>query len=117
MNTMKDSRKVLRRRHSAELKAQVLSECAQPGVSVASVALSHGINANIVHKWRRLAHAHAGAAPLPVASFVPVALPAAACAVAADIRMELRRGATSMTIIWPASAAADCAAWMRELLR
>jgi hypothetical protein len=31
--------------------------------------------------------------------------------------MELRRSATTMTIIWPAAAAADCAAWMRELLR
>jgi transposase len=82
---------------------------------VASVALSHGINANVVHKWRRLAHA--GAAPVPVASFVPVTLPAPACAAQADIRMELRRGATTMLITWPAAAAADCAAWMRELLR
>ncbi len=110
---MKDSKRIARRRYSAELKAQVLSECAQRGVSVASVAMSHGINANVVHKWRRLA----GAAALPVASFVPVALPAPTCAASADIRMELRRGATSMTITWPATAAADCAAWMRELLR
>lgn len=112
---MKDSKKITRRRHSAALKSQVLSECAQPGASVARVALSHGINANVVHKWRRLAHA--GAAPLPVASFVPVALPAPTCAAPADIRMELRRGATTMTITWPAAAAGDCAAWMRELLR
>ncbi|MDO8777559.1 MAG: transposase [Burkholderiaceae bacterium] len=110
---MKDSKNITRRRYSAELKAQVLRECGQPGASVASVALSHGINANVVHKWRRLA----GAAPLPVARFVPVALPTPGCEVPADIRMELRRGATSMTITWPAAAAADCAAWMRELLR
>jgi hypothetical protein len=38
---MKDSKKVVRRRHSAELKAQVVIECAGPGASVASVALSH----------------------------------------------------------------------------
>jgi transposase len=112
---MKDSKKIMRRRHSAELKAQVLRECAQPGASVASVALSHGINANVVHKWRRVAHP--GAAPLPVASFVPVALPAAVAAASHDIRMELRRGATVMTITWPAAAAVDCAGWMRELLR
>jgi transposase len=110
---MKDSKKIVRRRHSAELKAQVLGECAQPGASVARVAMSHGINANIVHKWRRLA----GAAPVPAASFVPVSLPAPACATAADIRIELRRGATSMIITWPTAAASDCAAWMRELLR
>ena len=113
MDTMKDSKKIVRRRHSADLKAQVLSECEQRGASVASVAMSHGINANIVHKWRRLA----GAAPVAVTSFVPVALPAPSCAVPADIRVELRRGATAMTITWPAAAAGECAAWMRELLR
>jgi transposase len=31
--------------------------------------------------------------------------------------MELRRGAVTMKVIWPISAAADFAAWMRELLR
>jgi transposase len=54
---MKGSKKIVRRRHSAELKAQVLSECVRPGASVAGVALSHGIKANVVHKWRRLAGA------------------------------------------------------------
>ena len=110
---MKDSKKITRRRHSAQLKAQVLRECAQPGASVASVAMSHGINANVVHKWRSLA----GAQALPVASFIPVSLPPPTCSAAADIRIELRRGPTNMTITWPTAAAGDCAAWMRELLR
>jgi transposase len=30
---------------------------------------------------------------------------------------ELRRGAMTMKITWPASASADFAAWTRELLR
>lgn len=111
---MKDAKKITRRRHGAELKAQVLSECEQPGASVASVAMSHGINANVVHKWRRLASA--AAVPVPAASFIPVALPAPA-APTQDIRMELRRGGTTMTITWPSAAAVECAAWMRELLR
>jgi transposase len=114
---MKDSKKITRRRHGAELKAQVLSECAQPGASVASVAMSHGINANVVHKWRRLANA--ASAPVPASSFIPVAWPSMPSTTAApqDIRVELRRGATTMTITWPGSAAVECAAWMRELLR
>jgi len=33
------------------LKAQVVQECLQPGVSLARVALRHGINANLVRKW------------------------------------------------------------------
>mgnify|MGYP000016314168 FL=1 len=112
---MKDSRKDTRRRYSAELKAQILGECAQPTASVAGVALSHGINANLVHKWRRLAHV--GTEPLAVGTFIPVALPAPVARATQDIRIELRRGATAMTITWPSAAAGECAAWMREMLR
>ena len=34
-----------------------------------------------------------------------------------DIRIELRRGPTSITVTWPSGAAAECAMWLRELLR
>jgi transposase len=33
------------------------------------------------------------------------------------VEIELRRGAVSMTIAWPLSAACEMATWMRELLR
>lgn len=52
---MTESNNQTHRRYSAEYKKQVLAECAQPGALVARVALSHGINANVVHMWRRLA--------------------------------------------------------------
>jgi transposase len=110
---MTDHRKLPRRRHSKEVKEQVLAECAQPGASVAGVALAHGINANVVHKWRRQASGALKAEPR--ASFVPLALPASATAL--DIRIELQHGATRMAVTWPAAAAAECAAWMRELLK
>jgi transposase len=112
---MKNSRKIIRRRHDPELKAKILRECTQPGASVASVAMSHGINANVVHKWRRLAHG--GGAPSAVADFIAVALPAPVPTAAQDIRIELRRGATTMMVTWPVASAGDCAMWMRELLR
>ena len=112
---MIEAKNKTRRRHSAELKQQILAECAQPGASVASVALSHGINANVVHKWRRLAHAPSTDVQVP--TFVPVTLPAPSCAPAPDIRIELRRGATSISLTWPVCAAEHCAAWMRELLK
>lgn len=47
------SRPVSRRRHPAELKDKVLAACEEPGASVAAVAQAHGLNANLVHKWRR----------------------------------------------------------------
>ena len=112
---MKDSKKLIRRRHAPELKALILSECAQPGASVASVAMAHGINANVVHKWRRLAHT--GPAALADAAFIPIALAAPTAAATRDIRVELRRGATTMTVTWPVASAGECALWMRELLR
>ena len=50
---MNEGKKKTRRRYGAELKQQILAQCAEPGASVASIALSHGINANVVHKLRR----------------------------------------------------------------
>lgn len=110
---MKDWRKEPRRRHSEELKAQVLAECAQPGASVAAVALSHSLNANVVHKWRRQAVAKPG---LPVTTFVPATVPAVPQP-PAIIRIELRRGATTVTVAWPVTCGAECATWLRELLK
>lgn len=113
-----------RRRHGAELKAQVLAECDEPGASVAAVAQSHGLNANLVHKWRRGQRQRAPAQATATddkltGAFVPLQLsPAApAAAVMADIRIELRRGATTVNIAWPGAAAGECAAWLREWMR
>ncbi|WP_338440393.1 hypothetical protein [uncultured Aquabacterium sp.] len=33
------------------------------------------------------------------------------------IRLELRRGASTVSLQWPATAAAECGAWLREWLR
>ncbi len=132
-----------RRRHSAELKAKVLAACAEPGASVAAVAHAHDLNANLVHKWRRRRDARPApstpgatrsqvvAVSLPA---VPVGLPAAASKVTdaaaafvpvrlempraapADIRLELRRGAATVIVTWPAQEAAACGSWLREWL-
>ena len=41
-----------RRTHSPAFKAHVLQACSQPGVSIAAVALSNGLNANLVRRVR-----------------------------------------------------------------
>ena len=46
------SKSAPRRRHSAELKTNVLAACDEPGASISGVALAHGLNANLVRKWR-----------------------------------------------------------------
>ena len=119
-----------RRRHSEQFKAQVLAACAEPGASVSAVALSFGLNDNLVHQWRRGRGFKANEAPAPgpvserqpefVALSLPPPTPArspSAVAPAQTIRVELKRGALGVNVIWPISAAAECAGWLRELLR
>jgi len=110
-----------RRTYSEALKAQVLAECVAPGASVAKVALGHGINANVVHRWRQLLREGKQSVPAISSGFVPVSLETTSSAsppvAGADIQVELRRGAIAMPINWPTSAAAEFAAWTRELLR
>lgn len=119
-----------RRRYSAEFKAQLLRECNEPGASVAGTALAHGINANLVHKWRRNASRAAatrvtGTAP---EGFIPLALQRPLQAAAQpnlgvrsgpseSIEISVQRGAVRARILWPAGAAGDCAAWLAELIR
>ncbi|HEU6455524.1 MAG TPA: transposase [Roseateles sp.] len=85
------SDKKTRRRYSAAQKAQVLAECDEPGASVANVAMAHGINANIVHRWRQLSRDEAPAGPANASGFLALSLPApeVPTAVAADVRVEV----------------------------
>jgi transposase len=126
MGTIEEKSVKRRRRYSAEFKRRVLAECAEPGASVAGVALSHGINANLVQTWRREAREASTPRPPPPAppatppsepAFIPVALPPSPVPAAGDIRIELRRGGTTVAVTWPLGAAAECATWLREILR
>ena len=119
------------RTYSPAFKAQLVAACQQPTASIAALALAHGMNANVLHRWLK-EHARsgchqiavtdswgAGAASAPKPQFLPVQLPAQITEPAPPpvIRVELRKGALSMEITWPTMAAADCAAWMREVLQ
>ena len=118
MDTMNGDKSGPRRRYGEEFKAQILAECEAPGASVASVAMKHGINANVVHSWRRRVR---GLALLPQADtsqFLPIRIAQPASAeTAAAIQVELRRGAITLALVWPVAAAAQLAAWSKELLR
>ena len=116
MDTKKYAKVGSRRRHGLELKRQVLAECATPGASVAKVAMTHGLNANLVHKWRRQAQLGGQVA---AAAFVPVAVaaPSVMSEPAPFVDLELQRGAISVRVRWPMAGASSCAAWLREILR
>ena len=115
---MATDNKRIRRNHSPALKAQILAQCAAPGASVAKVAMAHGINANIVHGWRKLAR-ETNALVLPAPSFVPVTVAAESYPPAPErqIDLELRRGPLTLKLNWPMTDTAGLAAWLRELLR
>lgn len=118
MDTIEPKKRTRVRAYPAEFKARLVAESEQPGASVAKVALAHGLNANMLHTWRREARGRGGS-PGRSTEFVPLSLPMAAPvpSTGAAIRIELRHGATSIAVAWPVEAADACAAWVRELLR
>jgi transposase len=116
--------------HATRKKVTAASCCAQaegadglhaPGASVARVAQSHGLNANMVHAWRqqeRMASTpQSKSTPAPAPQFIELPLPANAASALPDIRIEARRGATMVSLSWPGQAASQCGAWLQEWLR
>jgi transposase len=116
-----------RRRHSEQFKTESVAACLQPGMSLAAVAFSRGLNANLLRRWVTQAE-QAGtmststavmkALPAPIGAppFVPVPLVPARGG-GEPIRVEVRQGATVVTVQWPTTAARQCAVWLRQLLR
>lgn len=92
-------------------KAQVVQECLQPGATVSSVAISHGINANVIRKWLPL---YRDQPPATLPAFVPVrAMPKRTAG--ASVIIELPLGEQSITVKWPASDPEGCARFVRGL--
>src|SRR5947208_2954662 len=113
MDTMEHATRKKVREHPAALRQQVLNECAQPGASVAKVAGVHGLNANLVHAWRKQERGRPAVQdngkPPAAAEFIALPLVSPASTTLPDIRIELRRGATTVSITWPGQAAGECA--------
>jgi transposase len=76
------------RTYTPEFKAELVAACQQPGVSIAALASSHAMNANVLHRWIK-EHEHSGRYQLlgsdptgatlstsPIAAFIPLKLPA-----------------------------------------
>lgn len=106
---------------------------------MAALALHHGINANVLRRWIREASirsesdAAAGALSVPAVTArsepafiaVPVSTPASMSAEAApldaeserQIQLELQRADLTVSVRWPMSDSAHCAAWLRQVMR
>jgi transposase len=115
-----------RRRHSAAFKAESVAACRHPGVSIAATALARGLNANLLRRWVVEAE-RTGAIAVPARStaatdalestqsFMPIAL--ASGTAEGAIRIEVRRGSSTVSVQWPVTAARECALLLRELVR
>lgn len=101
-------------------------------MSVASVALANGLNANVLKRWVTAA-GQAGSVPVKrqgvVAGgaaaaadgppgFVAVQMPTPPAASAPpDIYIERTRGPTTIAMRWPAALVGTCASCLRETLK
>ena len=92
-------------------KAQVVQECLQPAATVSSVAIRHGINANVI---RKLLPLYRDQPPATLPAFVPVRATPKRTAEASVI-IELPLGEQSVTVKWPASDPEGCARFVRGL--
>ena len=114
-----------RRHHSVFFKAEAVGACQHPGVSIASVALARGLNANLLRRW--VQEAERGDAPIAIRSakpsppldnpdgFVPVSLSSSPAE--SMILVELHSGAKRLSVKWPASQAQACALMLQALMK
>jgi transposase len=120
-----------RQLYSRDFKSQVIAEARQPHVSIASVALSHGLNANLLRNWIKNAdptyigkhrpdlqsindRVSLGSSP----AFLPVNFPSAQPtpkSVGQCIEVEVQKGNTTVKVKWPLQASHSCLIWLREI--
>ncbi|MBG6075083.1 IS66 family insertion sequence element accessory protein TnpB [Polaromonas sp. CG_9.11] len=109
MDTL-ETKRVALREHSAQLRAEVLQACRHADAFVAAIALRNWLNANAVYRWLREdargvdagGGSHTDVNTRLRAEFIAVRLPPAAVAAAStDIRIEVRRGASTVTVALP----------------
>ena len=114
------------RKHSDEFKARVIAQALQPHASLASVALTNGINANMLRNWVHATSLANG--PIiasrddrnsPALSFVQLPMQVEKSTPAASVpspvvEVQIQRGETRVVVSLPLIT--DSAAWVREVL-
>ena len=118
-----------RRRYTEEFKKQAIAACLQPGISMASVALANGLNANLLRRWvTERQEATAGSVTLPdqppleitepsIPGLVPITVAMPEIPPSGEIKIEIHRNQMLISITWPVSQSTSCADWLRDLLR
>ena len=102
----------------------MIQSCQSPGVSIASVALANGMNANLLRRWvneRERSQAlqsvmTRGPVQKVAEQFVPVAVARPGDELE-PIRIEIRRGNVSIAMSLPAVLVKESGGLLRELLK
>jgi len=83
-------------RYDPEAKRELVEACLRPGVSVARMALEHGINANLLRKWINQYREHSSSVPpstpATLSAFAPVLSMAVPKPVDATLHVALPNG-------------------------
>lgn len=96
-------------------KSQIVQECLQPDVSIASVALRHGINANLVRKWIPL---YRDGKPVSLPAFVPLNMEAAPVSSPQSMAsIEIPLGPQTLRMSWTITDPEGCARFVRGLFQ
>ena len=101
----------MKRRFTPEFKSHIIELCQQPDAVMSQIAREHDLIPNMVNRWlreHRSRHTGSGFVPVQVADSGEVSI--------GEIRIECIRGQQRVSIAWPASAARECAQWLREWL-
>ena len=107
-----------RRKHSPEFKSQLVAVC-QPNVSVAAVALEHGVNANLLRRWIRQFPPQPMPPAVPSsATLIPVRVSAPIVQPTNEvIELNIQKNGVGVDIRWPAHHADACARWLSDRLK
>ena len=124
MNTNEQTVGMVRwRSYGENFKADAVAACLQAGMSMAAVALSRGLKANLLRHWVVEAErTESGRVSTRNASVENGTVVSSRCRWHPRwrmpmIRIEVRSGSGTVIVQWLVSAASECAALLRELTR
>ena len=106
-----------RRYHPPAFKAQVVAECNEPGESIASIAIKHQLNPNMVQRWRReqrRATQHHTFLPVPMPA--PTMASGSSATNTTTVRLEVPMPQGPLVAHWPVGEVAASVTWLKSLL-
>lgn len=120
-----------RQRYTSEFKSEVIAKACQPHVSIASVALAHGLNANMLRNWMQnadpsyikrrptLSNVDKAASISNTPAFLPVSFPEnnTPKSDGRSIEIEVNKSGATIKVKWPVHASSSCLVWLREITK